>query len=42
MRYEWNARKARRGYLLRMLGILLVVIIITSVPAWFVIQAVQG
>lgn len=34
--YEWDERKSRRGYMLKMLGAIGVAVAVASVPAWFV------
>jgi len=41
MVYEWDARRARRGYLVKMLSALVAGGIVAAVPAWFVVEAIN-
>ena len=40
MVYEWDERKARRGYLVKLFAAFGVAFAVTSVPTWFVVQAI--
>jgi hypothetical protein len=41
MAYEWDGRKARRGYIVKVLCTLGVALVTASLPTWLVIKAMS-